>query len=308
MKKLLLLLFLPLAFNSIAQTVLFEDSFELNSDFAIANFTDNWTVSDIDLQRTYGFQGTTFANSGVPKSFQAFNATTTTPPITTVSAAQDWNARTGNLHMVCFASTGVVPPSTVVEAINDDWLFSPQITLGTSNVLTFWAKACNFQYKNEKFNVWVSTTDTNISSFTKISTGDFITTPTISWVEYTYNLSAAYNNIPIYIAIHCQSDDQFGFAIDDFKVIGTQLSNQDFFSSNFSIYPNPAKSVINLTSKNSSTITNVQITDLNGRIVKEVSPSNVSETQINVSDLNAGVYFVKAQTENGVGTTKIVKQ
>ena len=66
--------------------------------------------------------------------------------------------------------------------------------------------------------------------------------------------------------------------------------------------------ITNLNSKNGIQINKVQILDINGRVVNEINPSNVSEIQINISELNAGVYFVKAQSENGVGTTKIVKQ
>ena len=51
-----------------AQTVLFEDSFETYTDFAIAN-VGNWTLTDVDLKPTYGFTGITFPNTGVAKSF-----------------------------------------------------------------------------------------------------------------------------------------------------------------------------------------------------------------------------------------------
>ena len=46
------------------------------------------------------------------------------------------------------------------------------------------------------------------------------------------------------------------------------------------------------------------VTDINGRTVKTVS-GNVS--QINVSDLNAGVYFMNIETNEGTAVKKIVK-
>jgi hypothetical protein len=300
MKKLLLSIIAFAGINASAQTILFEDSFEFYDDFAIDGVGD-WTLTDVDLRPTYGFQGVTFTNSGVAKSFQVFNATTTAPALTP-SATADWTARNSDKHMVCFAS---VPNATVTA--NNDWLISPQITLATSNVLKFWAKACDATYSGERFSVWVSTTDTDAASFTKISAGAFITTPNITWAEYTYNLAATYDNLPVYIGIKCTSPDMFGFAVDDFSVTGTVLATNSFFASNYTVGPNPANDVVNVSAKNNNTINTVEITDVNGRVVKNVTV-NATTSQINVADLNSGVYFLKASSENGVGTSKIVKK
>jgi hypothetical protein len=51
----------------------------------------------------------------------------------------------------------------------------------------------------------------------------------------------------------------------------------------------------------------IQITDINGRIVKNMNLSGVSNTSVDVSDLKSGMYFVSVQTDNGAGTTKFVK-
>jgi hypothetical protein len=301
MKKLLLSLFILGGLNANAQVAIFDDSFEFYDDFAIENIGD-WTTTDIDLLNTYGFTGTTFLNSGVAKSFQVFNAGTTAPPITTVSTAQDWTARTGERHMVCFAS---VPSATVTA--NNDWLISPQITLGNTNTIKFWAKACNATFFQERFTVYVSTTGTEPANFTKISAGNFITTPGITWVEYTYNLAASYDGLPVYIGIKCTSPDMFGFAIDDFSVSAVTLATENFFTSNFATYPNPASSVLNISSKNTTVFNQVQLSDINGRIVKTLNTEGVSNTQVNIADLNAGVYFLKVTSNQGTGTTKIIK-
>lgn len=302
MKKLLLSLLVLTGLNATAQVTLFEDSFEFYDDFAIADVGD-WTLTDVDLSLTYGFQGTTFLNSGVAKSFQVFNAATTTPPITTVSAAQDWTARAGGTkHMVCFASS-----QPAAAPVNNDWLISPQITLGTTNTVKFWAKACNAQFGAERFSVWISTTGTDVADFTtKISPGNFTTTPSITWIEYTYDLAATYDGQPIYIGIKCTSPDMFGFAVDDFSVSAVSLATENFFTSNFAVYPNPANDVVNISAKNNTMVVEaMQITDMNGRIVKEVKGMT---NQINVNELNAGVYFLKVTTAQGTGTTKIIKR
>lgn len=212
MKKVLLSSFLALGMYANAQTVIFEDSFESYTDFAIAN-VGGWTLRDVDLSPTYGFQGITFANTGVAKAFQVFNSTTTTPPITP-TATSDWTARTGNKAMVSFAS--VMPPDGTGP--NNDWLISPQMQLVTGGTeLSFWGKSCDKTYGNEKFKVYVSTTGTAVANFTAIT--PVLTSPAdLTWHKYTYDLSA-YAGQAIYVAIQCTSVDQFGFAIDDFKVV-----------------------------------------------------------------------------------------
>jgi hypothetical protein len=297
-KTLLLSAFLLCMHTSVnSQITIFEDSFDTYTDFAIAN-VGSWTLTDVDLKMTYGFSGVTFPNSGVAKSFQVFNATTTVAPLAP-TATSDWTARTGNKHMVCFAAS-TAPP------VNNDWLISPQVSLGaTGNTLTFWAKSCDATYGAEKFKVGISTTGTAPANFTIISPGAFVvTTPVVTWIQYTYSLQA-YAGQSVYIGINCVSDDQFGFAVDDFKVTATTLNTADYFKNNFKIYPNPSADVISIQSNSESAITAIQISDINGRIVKTSTENN---TTFSVREFSAGVYFLKVVTTDGVGTTKFIKK
>lgn len=210
MKKILLSYFLALGISTSAQSVIFEDSFEGYTDFAIAN-VGNWTLTDVDLKTTYGFQQVQFPNTGVAKSFQVFNATTTAPPLTPTTTS-NWTARTGNKSMVAFASTSA--------PWNNDWLISPKIQLISGGAeLSFWAKSCDTSYGAEKFRVYISTTGTAVSNFTPI-TAELTTPSDATWYKYTYDLSA-YSGKEIHVAIQCTSKDQFGFAVDDFKVMST---------------------------------------------------------------------------------------
>jgi hypothetical protein len=100
------------------------------------------------------------------------------------------------------------------------------------------------------------------------------------------------------------SDDQFGFAVDDFKVTAQVLSTETFAKNNFTVSPNPATDVLNISNVNNLEITNATITDVNGRIVKQI---NTSFQSINVSELSSGIYFLKLATTEGEGVTKFVK-
>lgn len=299
MKKTLLSLLILSSIGVSAQTTLFEDSFETYTDFAISG-VGSWTLIDVDMKTTYGFNGVTFPNSGVAKSFQVFNATTTVAPLVP-TATSNWTARTGNKHMVCFAS-GTASP------LNNDWLISPQVMLASSdNVITFWAKSCDTAYGAEKFKVGVSTSNTT-AGVEILSDDPVITESDATWAEYTYYIPESYDGQAVYISINCVSDDQFGFAVDDFKVTTTALGvNESLFASNFSIFPNPANSVLNVMVKNGLSVNQISMVDINGRTVKTINNTFDSQLEINVSDLAAGVYMLKVNTAQGVATSKFVK-
>jgi hypothetical protein len=59
----------------------------------------------------------------------------------------------------------------------------------------------------------------------------------------------------------------------------------------FNIYPNPAKDYL-IIEQNNSLITDISITDMNGRTVF-LQPINKENTQINISHLDKGIYFIK---------------
>ncbi len=72
------------------------------------------------------------------------------------------------------------------------------------------------------------------------------------------------------------------------------------------IYPNPVADVLNVTSDKSE-VTNLEITDVNGRLVYKVQPK-VTEYSLNVSHWPKGVYLVKITTESGTSVYKVVKK
>lgn len=96
----------------------------------------------------------------------------------------------------------------------------------------------------------------------------------------------------------------YGQALD-FTVNVVTASVDNHLAGSFSVYPNPVKDVLNISNSAGAEINALTIVDINGRTVKQIN-SNVS--QINISDLNAGVYFVNINSNEGSLTTKIVKQ
>ena len=92
-------------------------------------------------------------------------------------------------------------------------------------------------------------------------------------------------------------------------ICGGSLSSNTFDASQFTIYPNPASDVLNVRLAGAlSTISTVQVVDLNGRQVISKSFNNVIDAQINVSDLSAGMYLVNITSGETTVTQKFLKQ
>ena len=78
-----------------------------------------------------------------------------------------------------------------------------------------------------------------------------------------------------------------------------ELSNE-----NLSVYPNPVKNKLFVELANER-VTEINVIDYAGRVVKTI---NGNVNTVNVSDLTRGIYILKIATENGVSTTRFVKQ
>lgn len=75
----------------------------------------------------------------------------------------------------------------------------------------------------------------------------------------------------------------------------------------FTVFPNPANDVINVSNTNNVNVNKITVTDLNGRVVKEVNYSNTTNIQVNVSDLSSGVYMMNINSDKGSSVQKIIK-
>lgn len=91
------------------------------------------------------------------------------------------------------------------------------------------------------------------------------------------------------------------------KYTGTVLKTSTFEAGNLSVYPNPVNDIITITDKGNTSFNSISITDINGRTIKAVETGNVSEFQMNLSDLNAGVYFLNISSESGKAVKKFIK-
>ena len=93
--------------------------------------------------------------------------------------------------------------------------------------------------------------------------------------------------------------------IDEYEY-STTLATQDFAANSFKVYPNPAKDEINIVANFAQRLEGVSIYDMNGRMVKSVSGTDLSGA-ISIAELANGIYTVEAITNAGTSTTKLVK-
>ena len=152
-----------------------------------------------------------------------------------------------------------------------------------------------------------------VTNNTSTSTGvNVLTTKTgvnnLTYIEETLSFTPTtsgnyfigfHNNTPAFTRA-----TNVNYVFIDSLSVTSALSNDSFSVSNFDIYPNPTSNVLNISNTNNIEINNISVSDLNGRVIKNVN----GVTSINVSDLNAGVYFVTIETTEGKSTKKFIKE
>lgn len=277
-----------------AQNILFEDDFESYDNFIIEDIGD-YTLVDVDGLDTYSFNGVTFDNSGFPFAYIIFNSTATMPALAPNPGVSDWSAHSGDKALAAFAS---VIPGPNGEQSNDDWIITPAITLAESgNVFSFYAKASDATYSQENFNVAISTSGTDLEDFEYLAEDEL--PAVMEWEEFTYDLDE-YAEQEVYLAIQHIGADQFGFMLDDFKVIADDLSVGEHKFAGFKHYL--TQNLLHLSAH--EPIKNIEIYNLLGQRVLAQSV-NTTQTQIDMSSLNSAIYIAKVNVNNHIKSFKV---
>ncbi|MEI7490488.1 MAG: choice-of-anchor J domain-containing protein [Bacteroidota bacterium] len=265
-------------------------TFEGLSDFTLDCLP--WTTVDVKGGPTYPINGINFPHSGQAMAYICFNPAKTTP------AEQYMKPHAGSKLGCCFSS---VPPSNP----NDKWLISPRLTLGTNSEMDLWVMTYNSAYGLERYNIAVSTTDNNPSSFTYLQSA-YETAPD-AWTHRIYDLGN-YNNQTVYIAIQCVSDNQFIFMLDDIHI--SSLSGVDDGRSGLkvSVYPNPAHEFINFNiNMPLRTRIKAELADMPGKVLRSAEfISGAGSATMDIHDLNPGVYTLMVYTGGSRLIQKVV--
>lgn len=183
---------------------------------------------------------------------------------------------------------------------SDNWLISPAITIPSEGaVLEWWAWGQDASDYAEHYQVRTSTSGSSVADFTGMEYEGDVAAPK-TWEKHQRSLNAfAGQNVRIAFRHLCSN--MFWLFIDDVKITAGGTSGIDELNTaNIDFYPVPVESKLYI----SEEVREVSVVDVNGRVV--VSDKNTRV--IDMSDLANGVYFVRAITDNGVATKKIVKK
>ena len=132
-----------------------------------------------------------------------------------------------------------------------------------------------------------------------------------SWISYDIPFSswaaAAANGITLRdeIAQYLITSNLGTVYIDNIYVYRAATASVEDNLFNVSLYPNPASNRLNISAAN--TIQNAEIYNVLGKKVMNVTINKTSES-IDISNLASGVYMIKYNIENSIGTAKFIKQ
>ena len=134
------------------------------------------------------------------------------------------------------------------------------------------------------------------------------------WITSTFDLSAVACGKSFAIAVRVQtsadgpnpSETDFNSAsnrngtinLSDIIYTGTKQSlgvDDVNFNKNFSVYPNPATNVLNISSLNNLKVKNVSLVDYSGKSVY----TNTNVDAIDVSEFSKGIYILRIESQGG---------
>ncbi len=94
------------------------------------------------------------------------------------------------------------------------------------------------------------------------------------------------------------------YYVDDVAFVDNSAGVNDFSADAFSVYPNPVKDVLNISSK--ASVDAITVYDILGKVVYSAQPGTMSPT-INMSSFASGAYLVKVAIGNATKTIQVIK-
>lgn len=229
---------------------------------------------------------------------------------------KNWGLFTGDATSAGWGFTGNFAGSRswqTVPLTPNNFLLTPEIvipdTFGTTS-LSFKLGSNDAAFPAEQISVYLATATANtaalITALTPVFNYTLTTDDALTANTFTVDVSAYAGQTVKIVFRHHDTTDQDILLLDDVLLTQTALATDQFAASHFSVFPNPATNVVNVSGKNNTQITGVSISDLNGRVVKQ-SSATLATVQIDINDLAKGVYMMNITSNEGTGTKKIIK-
>lgn len=92
--------------------------------------------------------------------------------------------------------------------------------------------------------------------------------------------------------------------------VNATLSVQDNVFDEFKVFPNPTNGIVTISGLNKSNTLNIQLIDISGRVIytKNLKTINQNKTELDMSDLSTGTYFIQIETDINKTVKKIIKR
>lgn len=127
--------------------------------------------------------------------------------------------------------------------------------------------------------------------------------------SYPLNELNTETNVIFRIVFHTdEGTNKLGVNIDDFVINGT-LSTENFELNNVTVYPNPSNGIFNIALGNIEPSA-IAVYDVTGKIIwsKAALQNATTETSIDLSNAQTGIYFVKITADNQSIVKRIIKE
>lgn len=134
------------------------------------------------------------------------------------------------------------------------------------------------------------------------TTDEFIPNST-EWRKYEINLDG-FEGKYIFINFRNISDNENYLYLDNINVSEKSVGVEDDLENDkLLLFPNPASTSVKILSK--SPLLRIKLFDVTGKLIKEVG-NGLFEQDLDLSDLNGGVYLVDVITQSGKTTRKVI--
>ena len=146
---------------------------------------------------------------------------------------------------------------------------------------------------------------TNGTNFTLITSGSIVCNATrFNTTTYDFVNTQAYSYYRFIFTNQCNTSEAM-FQIAEVQLIHNALSNEKFtFENDFTLHPNPNNGQFTLSATTDRAIDLVSISDVSGKLIKQLSYDKVAKAMINLEGLATGVYFVQITS----GERNVVKK
>lgn len=235
-------------------------------------------------------------NEGIPATWSTIDGDGLTPADAVAEFTSAWIGKIWEVDTTAASTSFYDPIGT-----SNDKLITPQISIGNFSRLIWTARSVDPSHP-DGYQVLLSTTNNIDTSFkdTLFTIGAEMATSTTRSI--TLDL-AGFNNQDIYIAFRNTTTDGFILLLDDVKVLGAETAAlpTETYTPEIVLYPNPASDLLQIQSEEKVVTTNVFSND--GRLIL-----STTDTSIDITALDAGLYYAVIETESGRHSSPFVKK